>query len=149
MSATTLIGALVLYPLLWRLAVVDRATFRLPDRLTLALLCAGLIWSGAMRGGWPWTEILGAMIGYAAFAAIGWGFFRWRRVEGLGLGDAKLLAAGGAWTGLAALPWIVLLASLGALAAALAAGTGRGARVAFGPWLALAIGLCWAVLRVT
>lgn len=149
MTATALVGALVLYPLLWRLAVVDRATFRLPDRLTLPLIGVGLVWSGAMLGGWPWTALFGAAIGYALFAAIGWGFFRWRGVEDLGLGDAKLLAAGGAWTGVETLPWIVLLATLGALVAALSTGAGRGVRIAFEPWLALAIGICWAARLVT
>lgn len=144
MTALIFIGALVLYPWLWRLAVVDGATFRLPDRLTLPLVAAGLIWSVATRPEALWDPVLGAVVGYAMFALVGWGFFRWRGVEGLGLGDAKLLAAGGAWTGLTTLPWIVLLAALGALAMALAKGSDRSTRIAFGPWIALAIGICWA-----
>ena len=38
-----------------------------------------------------------------------------RGIEGLGLGDAKLLAAAGAWVGLAALPSVILLAAVAAL----------------------------------
>lgn len=145
MTAPIVIGALVLYPWLWRLAVLDAATFRLPDRLTLPLVAAGFVWSTMTQTGWPWDPLLGALVGYAVFALIGWGFFRWRGVEGLGLGDAKLLAAGGAWTGLTTLPSIVLVAALGALGMALAKGADRSARIAFGPWIALAIGICWAV----
>ena len=65
---------------------------------------------------------------------------------GLGLGDAKLLAAGGAWLTLADLPWVVLVASLGAISFAMARQS-RKAPLAFGPWIALAIAIIW-LLRV-
>jgi hypothetical protein len=41
-------------------------------------------------------------IGYLAFRAIALLYLRLRHREGLGEGDAKLLAAGGAWLGVAA-----------------------------------------------
>ncbi len=148
MILTVVIGSLVLYPMLWRLASIDRATFRLPSRLTLPLVAAGIAWSAWSQRDLPWGAVLGAAVGYGVFALIGWIFVRLRGVEGLGLGDAKLLAAGGAWTGLTTLPWIVLLAALGALAATLASRVDRQARVAFGPWLAVAIGICWTVRLV-
>jgi leader peptidase (prepilin peptidase)/N-methyltransferase len=64
--------------------------------------------------------------------------------EGLGQGDAKLLAAGGAWLGWEALPWVVLLAAMLGLALALfrrARGVAltRETALPFGPPLALAI----------
>ncbi len=64
--------------------------------------------------------------------------------EGLGRGDAKLLAAGGAWLGWEALPWVVLLAAVLGLALALlqrARGMAltRETALPFGPSLALAI----------
>ena len=141
-----LLATLVLYVALFRLAAIDLRTFRLPDRLTLPLAAAGLAWSAWVAGGWPVMAIAGAAAGYGCFALLGWAHHRRRGAEGLGLGDAKLLAAGGAWLGVQALPWVVLLAASGALAAALASRpTDR--RIAFGPWLALSIAVCWAVAR--
>ena len=65
---------------------------------------------------------------------------RLRGRDGLGLGDAKLLAAAGAWLGLASLPWVVLAAALlGLVLALLRAGPLRAeTAVPFGPPLALA-----------
>ena len=142
-----LLATLILYAALFRLAAIDLRTFRLPDRLTLPLAAAGLAWSAWVAGGWPVMAIAGAAAGYGCFALLGWIHHRRRGVEGLGLGDAKLLAAGGAWLGAGALPWVVLLAACGALAAAVAMRRGGG-RLAFGPWLALAIAACWAHARL-
>ena len=68
--------------------------------------------------------------------------------EGLGRGDAKLLAAAGAWVGVRALPQVVLAAALAGLVAAAClrlAGVRLGAQSAlpFGPFLALATWLVW------
>ncbi len=59
--------------------------------------------------------------------------------DGLGLGDAKLLAAAGAWLGVESLPWLLLIAALLGLAMALVrAGPLRAeTAVPFGPPLAL------------
>jgi leader peptidase (prepilin peptidase)/N-methyltransferase len=66
----------------------------------------------------------------------------------LGGGDAKLLAASGAWLGTAALPLVVLFAAVAALMAAVGlalAGLRLRAHTAlpFGPFLALATWLIW------
>ena len=88
------------------------------------------------------------MAGFAAFAAIAGIYRRARGREGLGLGDAKLLAAAGAWLGWQALPGVVLIAAASGLAFALATPLGGGklawtSRIAFGPHLALAFWLTW------
>ena len=87
---------------------------------------------------------LGAALGWLVFASVAAGYRALRGREGLGGGDAKLLAAAGAWLGWQALPQVMLL---GAVAALVGAGVLRlardGARLAFGPWLALAIWLVW------
>lgn len=87
---------------------------------------------------------MGAVLGFGLFWAIGRLYAAWRGVEGLGLGDAKLLAAAGAWLGPPGLaPTILVAASLG-LAAAWLTGRRRGGdAIAFGPFLALA---CWMLL---
>ena len=65
-----------------------------------------------------------------------------RRWQGSGQGDGKLLAASGAWVGLAGLPSVLLGAALIALAATLVQRLRRRAAadtpIPFGPYLALA-----------
>lgn len=124
------------------LAVIDARHFVLPDVLTLPLLALGLVLA-ADRG---WAAFLdagiGAAAGFAVFGLVGWMHWRLRAREGLGLGDAKLLAAAGAWVAWPGLASVVLVASL----AALASGTVRGflhrgatpAPIAFGPYLGIA-----------
>lgn len=123
------------------IAVIDLRSLRIPDALSLPLVAAGLAVAPALRGGATADHLIGAAAGFALFAVIGEVHFRRRGVEGLGLGDAKLFAAAGAWLGWQALPWVLLVAALGGLAFALAAGRGR--PVAFGPWLALGIAATW------
>lgn len=132
------------------LAWIDWRTGYLPDRLTLPLLAAGLLytsWSAGLAG---FAEgLLGAGVGYSAFVALEKSYKALRGVDGLGRGDAKLLAAGGAWCGWAALPLIVLTASLlglgfvGASAALRRRGVASTQAIAFGPHIAAAILAVW------
>lgn len=136
------LGSLVLYPMLLVLAMIDLRSLRLPDRLTLPLLVAGLLWAGAAGETWLVESVVGAALGYGLFALLGWTFFRMRNEEGLGLGDAKLVGAGGAWLGVGSVPIFVLIAATGALVWHLAR-PGQDRRIAFGPWLCLAIAIVW------
>ncbi len=131
------------------LALIDQRELLLPDALTLPLAAAGLLAAalGHRLGVAPLVSLpaaaLGAAIGFAGFALLAWVYRRLRDREGLGLGDAKLLAAAGAWVGAAQLPSVVLLAALAALAVALSRGAHRrpDTPFAFGPYLALAFWL--------
>jgi prepilin signal peptidase PulO-like enzyme (type II secretory pathway) len=123
------------------LARIDAQIHLLPDLLTLPLLWAGLLfhWSG----GWVPLEdaVAGAAAGYGVLWLI-WAVFRGcSGRDGIGFGDLKLAAANGAWLGVEALPWALLVASLTAcVAALLRRATGRLKRfeaVAFGPYLAM------------
>ncbi|MHA7871672.1 MAG: prepilin peptidase [Hyphococcus sp.] len=108
-------AALYLWMLL-ALAAIDWETGYLPDALTLPLIVLGLaVNSAAMFAPLP-DALVGAVAGFAVFWAVGAGFQSLRGIEGLGLGDAKLLAALGAWLGWQALAPVVLIASLVALA---------------------------------
>ena len=136
------------------LAAIDLRHFLLPDALTLPLLCLGLALAAmgwAAPGlGWgvtPLDAAIGAAAGFAAFALIGWLYARVRGCAGIGGGDAKLLAAAGAWAGWQALPSVVLIAALAGLAASLALAAvkrhrpGWRDRLPFGPYLALGMWL--------
>lgn len=132
----------ILAAMLWAIARIDAVEFRIPDALSLPLVVLGL-GLGALRvGGLPMSEMIGAVLGYGVFAGLGAWLYRRRGEEALGLGDAKLLAAGGAWLGWAALPWLVLLAAGGALVWAALRGQRR---LAFGPWLAAAFFALWVL----
>lgn len=132
-----LIADVVLLACLAALAVYDLRQFRLPDLLTLPLLLLGLGLSLAGHGPPPLESALGAALGFAVFWGLGAAYFRLRGIDGLGLGDAKLMAAAGAWLGWPMLPWLVLGASLPALVFALLTRHGRDDGIAFGLWLCL------------
>jgi leader peptidase (prepilin peptidase)/N-methyltransferase len=154
LSAATVLSGWLLWASLglgWTLlalAVIDYRELVLPDILVLPLIPTGLVTAWAVDPGLLLGHALGALAGFVAFAAIAGVYRRARGREGLGLGDAKLLAAAGAWVGWQALPSVILLAAASGLAFALAASLGGGklawsSRVAFGPHLALAFWLVW------
>ena len=112
--AGTLLGWFLLV-----LAWIDARHFYLPDALTLPLIASGLVFSWiADPGGW-WAYAGGALLGFAVFAGIARLYRAFRGVEGLGLGDAKLFAAAGAWLSWWGLPSVLLIAALSGLLFAL------------------------------
>lgn len=145
--ALFLASTAILTVFLGLLVRIDLREKRLPDRYTLPLIVLGLSLNAYARGTLPVGEIWGAIVGYVTFWGLGSLFFRLRGQEGLGLGDAKLLAAAGAWLGISVLPMVVLLAALGALGFAVITQRGRTDQLAFGPWLAAAFFVLW-VLRI-
>jgi prepilin signal peptidase PulO-like enzyme (type II secretory pathway) len=110
--------------------------------LILPLAAAGLVLATWRSGNVPTPELIGAGGGFLLFWAIGEAHYRLRGTEGLGLGDAKLLGAAGAWLGWRDLPLVILIAASGALAAA-AVGLLRQREIPFGPWLAAAFMALW------
>jgi len=123
---------------------IDALCQRLPDILTLPLILAGLAEALLLEPDAVTSRALGAAIGYAGFRLLALAYRRLRGQEGLGQGDAKLLAAGGAWVGAWLLPDIMLAAATTALVFALRQGRiDRTARVAFGPFLGAGIWLVW------
>lgn len=128
------------------LSVIDARTYRLPDRFTWSLGVLGLLQAAVLKGAFG-QALINAMAGYGLFVAIAYGFRRVRGLDGLGRGDAKLLAAGGAWCGAwwgsVTLPALVLLASLSGLAYAFYRKHQAHMPLPFGPFLALAIFSFW------
>ena len=136
------------------LAVIDHRHMVLPDGLTLPLIPMGLFVAYLIRPESLEEHVIGAVLGFVSFATIGWTYRQWRGRDGLGLGDAKLLAASGAWLGWTAIPGIVLMASVSALLLALLSTSagGRvtgGSKVALGSHLALAFWISWLAGTLT
>ena len=130
------------------LAWIDCEHMVLPDALTLPLVLAGLgvTWLAAPSA--IGDSALGALAGYLALRGLALGYRRLRGRDGLGEGDAKLLAASGAWLGWAALPRVVLIGAVAGLAlAGVQAARGRrphgATALPFGPCLALGTWLVW------
>jgi leader peptidase (prepilin peptidase)/N-methyltransferase len=134
----------------WLLALgwIDVRRWLLPDSLTLPLVAAGLAAAVLWAAGDFVDRAAGAAAGYVGLRAVAWAYRRWRGREGLGGGDAKLLAAAGAWTGASGLPSVVFAAAVLALAAAGAMALmghrlRRDSALPFGPFLALAAWFVW------
>ena len=127
---------------------IDLRHWLLPDLLTLPLLATGLGVTAAFDVEDLADHAVGAVVGYLGLLAAAEAYRLFRGRKALGAGDAKLLGAAGAWLGVAALPQVVLLAALTALAAAAGlslAGIRLHAPSAlpFGAFLALAIWSVW------
>ena len=127
---------------------IDVRTQLLPDQLTMPLLWAGLLISLLPLFVDSHASIVAAAAGYLSLWSVYWLFKLLTGKEGMGYGDFKLLAALGAWMGVAALLPIVLLSSLiGAViggAFLLVKGRDRSTPIPFGPFLAAA-GWAWFV----
>nr|WP_300312475.1 A24 family peptidase [Halomonas sp.] len=128
--------------ILLALAIIDLYTLLLPNLLTLPLLGAGLAFQNTFHPEALPSAIIAVLVGYGVtwcFAAS----YRWLNGhDGLGLGDVKLFAALGAWTGWQSLPLLMTMAALGGICCALLVQfmvpQSRGKPFPFGPWLAFA-----------
>lgn len=132
------------------LAWIDARTGLLPDTLTLPLLWLGLLANLEHTFAMLPDAVIGAVAGYLFFWLIYQVFLMLTGREGLGFGDFKLLAALGAWLGWAALPSIVLIASISALIITLLrrwrSGADMNQALHYGPYLAVAgiVQLFWS-----
>lgn len=112
----------------------------LPNSITLPGVVAGLIFSLAGPPGLR-DAVIGVLLGGGVLYAIAAGYYLWRREEGLGMGDVKMLAMIGAFLGWQAVLLTLVLASLsgaviGVAMMALQRGTMKYA-LPFGTFLAL------------
>jgi leader peptidase (prepilin peptidase)/N-methyltransferase len=132
--------AMLLVMLLLPLALIDLEHHLLPDVLTLPGIVLGL--AGSAAGGFVplLNSVIGALVGAAVPYVVIVVYRRLRGVEGMGLGDVKLLAMIGAflgWRGV--LLTLGLAATAGALLGLTLIALGRGRRdteLPFGTFLA-------------
>jgi leader peptidase (prepilin peptidase)/N-methyltransferase len=125
------LGLMIFCWLLVALAALDAEHFWLPDFLTFPGIALGILYSVAMEaqiqsaipslgamGRAAAVSLLSALAAASLILVIRWGYWLMRRREGIGLGDAKLMALLAAWLGL---PGALLAFGLGVVLGALAA----------------------------
>jgi leader peptidase (prepilin peptidase)/N-methyltransferase len=127
------------------LALIDIRHGIIPDWLNLSIAGLGLLKTAAAGGLAASAE---ATIEAVVIGLVVWLlrrlYFAWRKIEGLGLGDVKFLAAAATWLGIAGIPMLLLIAAIAALV------TVGGLRLAgqamtrqtslpFGPFLAMGL----------
>lgn len=129
-------------------SVVDLDHLILPDRVTLGGIASGLVLSAlvpSLHGELVWSVALarsavgalaGAGILYAVAVAGRW----WLKQDAMGLGDVKLLGAIGAWLGVQAVLFTLVVSSaIGALFGVILIAIGGlkwKSRIPFGPFIA-------------
>jgi len=143
MWASCLLGWMLL-----ALAAADLRYYLLPDFLTFPLIAAGLLVAWLFGSQMLIFNAIGAIAGYGFVVLLRCLYWKVRGREGMGLGDAKLLAASGAWVSWMGLPSVILLSALAGLAYALLR-SGRERRlsltnpVPFGAFLCLGTWIVW------
>jgi leader peptidase (prepilin peptidase)/N-methyltransferase len=84
----------------------------IPDEVSLPGIVVGLAASFLDAPPTPLESLLGTLAGGGILWAVAWGYERATGVEGMGLGDVKLLAMIGAFLGWQAIPLVLIVASV-------------------------------------
>jgi leader peptidase (prepilin peptidase) / N-methyltransferase len=131
------------------LTFIDADTTLLPDDITLPLMWLGLLLNAFSVFTDLQSAVLGAILGYMVLWMVFWAFKFATGKEGMGYGDFKLLAAICAWLGFQMWPVVILLSAVAGsiigIIGIVVKGRDQGAKIPFGPYLAVAgfIALIW------
>ncbi len=101
-----LVTRLLLVCILIVLFGIDLEHQILPNSITLPGIVAGVLLSTIAPPGLR-DALIGVVLGSGILYAIAWAYYLWRREEGLGMGDVKMLAMVGAFLG-----WKAVLVTL-------------------------------------
>ena len=123
---------------------IDLKHFIIPNVLTFPLMAIGLLKSfypNLNKAIFPnyINSLIGGLIGYAIIWLIIYFYEKVRKKEGMGLGDAKLMAAIGFWFGWASIPIVIFVSSFVALVFAIPSlikkSLSMSSEIPFGPYI--------------
>ena len=100
----------------------DLNEYLILDIFTLPLSVIGFVLSVIKLN--PFSVVIadsfaGLIIGFSVFYLIRWFFYKYKKIEGMGLGDAKLMMMIGAWLGLKSILFVMFFSSIAALIVAI------------------------------
>jgi len=133
---------------------IDLEHFIIPDVVTFPLMVLGFIKSfdPNLNSMFPnyIISIVGGIFGYVIIWAIIYFYKQVRKKEGMGLGDAKLLAVIGFWFGIQSIPFVIFFSSTIALISVVPALINKSkkmsSQIPFGPYI-IAGNLLYLILQ--
>ncbi len=122
--------------------VIDIHHQIIPDVISLPGIGIGILFS-LLSPTLSWQDsVIGILAGGGILYSIAWLYYLWRKVDGMGGGDIKLLAMIGAFLGWHALPFVIFTSSLSGVVVGVFAmikqKKGGQTRIPFGPFLSIA-----------
>jgi leader peptidase (prepilin peptidase)/N-methyltransferase len=132
------------------LTAIDLEFRIIPDRFSLGnwgvAIAASLVWG---IPGWS-DALIGGAVGFGLFFSLSLFYEKVRKIEGLGMGDVKMMGWVGAWLGFLSVPLVILVASLTGLFAGVFVilskkGDGMKTALPFGPFIALGAYVAWVL----
>ena len=128
-------------------SAIDARTLRIPNWLTATLFLVGLSMLARSDAMAIAVHVGSSVAIYLLMAGLSHAYRQLRGVNGLGLGDAKLVAAFAVWVGPFWIAPIVFIASSSAIVFVLLrrlfSNTSVSRVIPFGPFLSLAFFICW------
>ena len=127
---------------------IDLKHFIIPNVLTFSLMIVGFVKSfdpniNSFLFPNYINSLIGGVVGYLIIWLIIFAYKKIKNKEGMGLGDAKLLAAIGFWFGWTSIPFVLLFSSVIALLSALPSLIKKtknlSSQIPFGPYIVLGI----------
>lgn len=127
------------------LSAIDFEHYIIPDGLNIFIFLIGVFYAIYKE-----FDIISSLLNSAIYFflaySIRYGFYLWRKKEGLGLGDVKFFAAVGVFMNFSQIPIFLFIAgSLGVVTSLLWRLCGKGDIFPFGPALAMSFFLCFVI----
>ncbi len=91
---------------------VDLDIWEIPDEISLPGIVLGCLFRPLVFDVPWWSGLAGAAVGVALLGGIRWFYLVFRDVEGMGLGDVKLIGMIGAFVGIGGILPVILVASI-------------------------------------
>lgn len=153
LSTVTCLVSLLLGLAMSVIIYTDARYFIIPDTISLPMVPAGILTSAFFAEAVSFNNAIllsaaAATLGFLMFYLVKAVYLKIRKVDGLGMGDVKIAAVAGAWTGATGLNAVVLISCILALAVIsffylLGYKVSRRAAIPFGVFLAPAIWFVW------